>query len=172
MRVFFYSWVCLICLVFASSALAEMSPEETKKQLSIQVFASKEDPVKMWFETKPPAPPHFSKLKEVSIAESFHVAMLVGGLSLDKDRGYKGTVGIKILKPDGTTLLEEKDYSVISGIAPDKYNGYLAAFKMVDPAILMMMEASDTKGTYTIKAVLRDDNNNNEAEGSHIFVLI
>lgn len=163
--------VCLTLLTTTIPALAEMPEQDVEKQLNVQVFASSDDPVKTWFETKPPKAPQFSMLNEVEILKPFHIAILVGGLALDKDGHYKGTVDVKITQPDGAALMDEKNYSVIEGTAPEKYKQYLGAYKMVDPGLMMGMEGSDPKGEYLIEAIIHDEVGENQTRGEYKITL-
>ncbi|MFO0389144.1 MAG: hypothetical protein ACK502_05430 [Alphaproteobacteria bacterium] len=162
--------IFLILLGVNVPALAEVASQDTGI-LKIHAFASKVDPVKIWFETKPPAAPKFTRIHTVGVNEPFHVAILIHGLKLDEQRNYKGIIDIKIIRPDGEILLSEKKYSQLAGKASDEYKEYLRTFKMVDPALVITMENTDPKGEYLIEATLHDEVSKDQIQAVYKLTL-
>lgn len=139
-----------------------------KSELTVNIVASETtDFIKSWLSTPFSAKPYTKEVHEVIPDQTFYVAFLVAGFKPDLNGHYNFIVHWILYKPDGSIMLQQKDYARGVGIMPDK-----PSFVMADPALDLILEKNDPLGTYRIVAIVEDRVTNAKSESEKKVVLV
>lgn len=164
-------WICMLLALLSLEVHAALVQGPEPKQpgdLAVVIVASDSpDYVKNWVATKPSAPITIKRLKVAKPDQLIVAAFLVTGFSANSEHQYSFRVSWYLLKPDGKPLGGERNYATGKGLAPPN-----ATFVMANPALDIVLEASDPEGTYTLVAQAEDMVSGKKADSSYEIKFI
>lgn len=139
-----------------------------KSELMVNIVASETtDFINSWLSTPFNVKPYIKEVREVIPDQTFYVAFLISGFKSDIKGHYNFIVHWTLYKPDGSIMLEQKNYARGIGIMPDK-----PSFIMADPALDLMLEKADPLGIYRLVAIVEDRVTNIKSESEKKIVLV
>ena len=166
------AYICQIpIIILCSVSFAEISPgPEPQKtgELGLVIVAS-ETPeyIKEWISTPSK---HGVTIKRLRIAKPNQLivaAFLVTGVSPNSEGNYEFSVNFYFLNPEGKPIFGKRDFAGGKGKHHTK-----PTFIMADPALDLVLEASDPEGTYTVVAQVTDVVTGKKADSSYKIKFI
>jgi len=158
--------VALILLVACADSVADALPMPSpnpRGDIGIIIVASDSpEYIHEWL-TTPPA--HGVTIKRLRVAKPEQLivsSFLVHGVTPNQAGEYSFSVSFYVLGPDGKPLFGDRDYAKGNGAIPKN-----PSFIMADPALDIILEASDPSGIYTIIARVVDITNGKKADASY-----
>jgi len=103
---------------------------------------------------RPPAkgqPPAVPLAREFAIGETAYIGFIVTGLLPNAASQASVTVDFKLIKPDGTVMLDEKEWAGVSGPVSKE-----PAFYLAEPALDIIFEPGDPVGRYSLVVIYHD----------------
>lgn len=104
------------------------------------------------WETPPETTPGFTQADEVHPGGELFLLTFLSNPQLDENRVPKVHCDLRMLRPDGTTSIDERDVPCFTAALP----GPPTLLYMTNLHLKFVAEASDPKGTWTAQVVVRD----------------
>ena len=143
----------LLLQLLAPEALGASDPHANPPgDLRVEVVVSATaDYIAEWVRTPFEQDIHIAPLRIVHPEQTFYMAVVTTGYSLDGEHMTHLTGGFKLKAPSGHVILNEPDTFVHR-----KRMTHPTGFVMFDPAIDLTLEHKDERGTYLIEAEVTD----------------
>jgi hypothetical protein len=145
----------MLLLLLPSSVCAELTPRPKARpagDLAILVTASDSlRYIEDWVSKSSDKPITIRRITEIKPGQLVYCAFLVTGLTGDKDSNYKFIVNFRLIDPNGKTVFEVPRYAKGNGTITLK-----PVFVMADPALDLVLEASDPAGLYQVEGTVED----------------
>ena len=103
------------------------------------------------WETPPETTPGFTQADEVHPGGELFLLTFLSNPQLDENRVPKVHCDLRMLRPDGTTSIDERDVPCFTAALP----GPPTLLYMTNLHLKFVAEASDPKGTWTAQVVVR-----------------
>lgn len=104
------------------------------------------------WETPPESTPSFTEASEVHLGGELFLLTFLSNPQLDENRVPKVHCDLRMLRPDGSTSVDERDVPCFTAALP----GPPTLLYMTSVQLKFVAEASDPKGTWTAQVVVRD----------------
>jgi hypothetical protein len=154
----------------SSPVLSPSSKEASKPQGQLEAIVAVSDSadfIKEWVGASYSYAPHIKTIREIERNKTFYVAVIASGYGVDK-QGKVDLVGNFILSgPDGKMVFEDKNKLKIK----IEKGGSPGGFLMFNATFDIVLEDSDSLGTYTIKTVVTDNILNKEVIKEYRIIL-
>ena len=145
----------IITLVLSNISIAEVTPMPSPKpegELDLIIVASgTPEYISEWLNTPASHGVTIKRLKKAKPNQLIVSSFLVSGVTPDKEDNYSFTVSFYILDPNNKPIFGQRDYAKSKGRAPAN-----PSFIMADPAMDIILEATDPAGMYSIVAQVTD----------------
>ena len=139
-------------LLLCAHMLFGVEPKAPGAVTGAVAVGSSPDYLEAW--RRPPVegkPPVVPVVKEFAIGETAYLGFIITGLVPDESGRGNVTVDLKLIKPDGTFMFDEKDVSRLTGPVSKEPGFYLS-----DPAVDITFEPGDPVGCYSLVIVYHD----------------
>ncbi|MGG6343999.1 hypothetical protein ACQ5SA_12210 [Stenotrophomonas indicatrix] len=104
------------------------------------------------WETPPETTPGFTEASEVQLGGELFLLIFLSNPQLDEYRVPKVHCDLRMLRPDGSTSVDERDVPCFTAALP----GPPTLLYMTNLHLKFVAEAGDPKGTWTAQVVVRD----------------
>lgn len=153
--------VTLMLISYQDQALA-LDPQPVG-QLGVEIIASaSKNFIDNWTKTPFKKPVYIDLIDNVKVEQTFFIAVVVTGYSLD-DKGKTDLVGSFVLQnPDGSAMFNEPTM-----FSQNESMSHPQGFLILDPTGEVTLEEGDQKGKYIIKSIVRDNVSGKEAAGEY-----
>ena len=161
----------LIVICFTSTAIADVTPGPSPNavgDIGLLIVASHTPKyIDEWLNTPSSHGVTIKRLKTSRPNQLIVTSFLVSGFTPDAEGNFLFNVSFSLIGPDNKVVFGQQNYATGKGKAPKK-----PTYVMADPALDIVLEASDAPGIYTIKGVVEDMVSNKKVQSEYSIKFI